>query len=90
VFTCDCLEYIGTTGIVAGLTLVVVCCCIAIVENTLSKQPIEAELADIERLRDQVRASSHQCSGSANRNGANQVARNEGMVATITRTKYWT
>jgi hypothetical protein len=90
VFKFDWLKYIGAAGIVFGMTMVVICCCIVIVETTLIKQPIEAELQNIERLRDQVRAGCDQCAGSANRNGANHVARNDGMVATITRPKYWT
>jgi hypothetical protein len=49
-----------------------------------------AALAIAAWLRDEARASCRQCAGSANRNGANHVARNEGIVATITRPKYWT
>jgi hypothetical protein len=49
-----------------------------------------AALAIAAWLRDEARASRRQCAGSANRNGANHVARNEGIVATITRPKYWT
>jgi len=52
VFKLDWLKYVGATGIIVGLLLVVVCCFVVIVENTLIKQPIEAELEDIEQLRD--------------------------------------
>jgi hypothetical protein len=49
-----------------------------------------AALAFAAWLRDEARAGCRQGAGSANRNGANHVARNDGMVATITRPKYWT
>jgi hypothetical protein len=49
-----------------------------------------AALAFAAWLRDEIGAGCRQCAGSANRNGANHVARNDGMVATITRPKYWT
>lgn len=48
VFKFDWLKYIGATGIVVGLALVAVCCVIVIIENSLIKQPIEAELHDLD------------------------------------------
>ena len=50
VFKFDWLKYIGATGIVVGLTIVAICCVIVIVENSLIKHPIEAELHDLEGL----------------------------------------
>jgi uncharacterized membrane protein len=52
VFKFDWLKYIGATGIVVGLTIVAICCVIVIVENSLIKGPIEAELHDLEGLND--------------------------------------
>ena len=52
VFKFDWLKYIGATGIVVGLTIVAICCVIVIVENSLIKHPIEAELHDLEGLND--------------------------------------
>lgn len=51
VFKADWLKYIGAGGIIVGLSLVVVSCVIVMVENTLIKGPIEAELEDVEGLR---------------------------------------
>jgi len=50
VFKWDWLKYIGATGIVAGLALVALCCFVVIVENTLIKHPIEAELHDLDGI----------------------------------------
>jgi hypothetical protein len=50
VFKWDWLKYIGATGIVAGLTLVALCCVVVIIENTLIKHPIEAELHDLDGI----------------------------------------
>jgi hypothetical protein len=50
IFKFDWLKYIGATGIVVGLTIVAICCVIVIVENSLIKHPIEAELHDLEGL----------------------------------------
>lgn len=50
VFKWDWLKYIGATGIVAGLALVTLCCFVVIVENTLIKHPIEAELHDLDGI----------------------------------------
>jgi hypothetical protein len=51
VFKWEWLKYIGAAGIIVGLSLVVVSCVIVIVENTMIRQPIEAELEDLNRLR---------------------------------------
>jgi len=59
-------------------------------EEVMGAVDPSAALAFAAWLRDQARASCHQCAGSANRNGANHVARNDGMVATITSPKYCT
>lgn len=48
VFKWDWLKYIGATGIVVGLALVALCCVVVIIENTLIKHPIEAELHDLD------------------------------------------
>lgn len=50
VFKWDWLKYIGATGIVIGLALVALCCVVVIVENTLIKHPIEAELHDLDGI----------------------------------------
>jgi hypothetical protein len=48
VFKWDWLKYVGAAGIVVGLALVAICCVVVIIENTLIKQPIEAELHDLD------------------------------------------
>lgn len=51
VFKADWLKYIGAPGIVLGLVLVAVACVIVIVENSLIRKPIEAELDDLKELK---------------------------------------
>lgn len=51
VFKLDWLKYIGAPGIVLGFLLVAAACVIVIVENSLIKKPIEAELDDLDELK---------------------------------------
>jgi hypothetical protein len=50
VFKLGWLKYIGAPGIVLGFSLVVVACVFVIIENSMIKKPIEAELHDLKQF----------------------------------------